>query len=162
MADTTVLWVRAQIHERQWTAVDVSAGQSVRVVVPGADVHETTAVVNHVGATVEADSRSVALVAELTNNDAHYKPGMFVWVDLPQGDLREVLAVPTSAVMRHEGKSFVFVPDGAERFRRVGVTTGIESGDFVEVTRGLTVGQQVVSRGAFVLKSELLLEKETE
>ncbi len=162
VADTSVLWVRAQIHERQWTAVDVAAGQSVRVVVPGADVHETTAVVNHVGATVEADSRSVPLVAELTNNDAHYKPGMFVWVDLPQGDLREVLAVPTSAVMRHEGKSFVFVPDGAERFRRVGVTTGIESGDFVEVTRGLTVGQQVVSRGAFVLKSELLLEKETE
>ncbi|MCX7430713.1 MAG: efflux RND transporter periplasmic adaptor subunit [Planctomycetia bacterium] len=162
VADTSVLWVRAQIHERQWTAVEVSAGQSVRVVVPGADVHETTAVVNHVGATVEADSRSVPLVAELTNNDAHYKPGMFVWVDLPQGDLRDVLAVPTSAVMRHEGKSFVFVPDGAERFRRVGVTTGIESGDFVEVTRGLTVGQQVVSRGAFVLKSELLLEKETE
>lgn len=162
VADTSVLWVRAQIHERQWTAVEVSAGQSVRVVVPGGDVHETTAVVNHVGATVEADSRSVPLVAELTNNDAHYKPGMFVWVDLPQGDLREVLAVPTSAVMRHEGKSFVFVPDGAERFRRVGVTTGIESGDFVEVTRGLTVGQQVVSRGAFVLKSELLLEKETE
>ena len=162
VADTSVLWVRAQIHERQWTAVEVSAGQSVRVVVPGADVHETTAVVNHVGATVETDSRSVPLVAELTNNDAHYKPGMFVWVDLPQGDLREVLAVPTSAVMRHEGKSFVFVPDGAERFRRVGVTTGIESGDFVEVTRGLTVGQQVVSRGAFVLKSELLLEKETE
>ena len=162
VADTSVLWVRAQIHERQWTAVEVSAGQSLRVVVPGADVHQTTAVVNHVGATVEADSRSVALVAELTNNDAHYKPGMFVWVDLPQGDLREVLAVPTSAVMRHEGKSFVFVPDGAERFRRVGVTTGIESGDFVEVTRGLTVGQQVVSRGAFVLKSELLLEKETE
>ena len=162
VADTSVLWVRAQIHERQWTAVEVSEGQSLRVVVPGADVHETTAVVNHVGATVEADSRSVALVAELTNNDAHYKPGMFVWVDLPQGDLREVLAVPTSAVMRHEGKSFVFVPDGPERFRRVGVTTGIESGDFVEVTRGLAVGQQVVSRGAFVLKSELLLEKETE
>jgi cobalt-zinc-cadmium efflux system membrane fusion protein len=56
----------------------------------------------------------------------------------------------------------VFVPEGADRFRRVGVTTGIESGDFVEVTRGLTVGQQVVSQGAFVLKSELLLEKEAE
>ncbi|MFM8891564.1 MAG: HlyD family secretion protein, partial [Planctomycetia bacterium] len=64
VADTTTLWVRAQIHERQWTAVDVAEGQSVRVVVPGADVHDTTAVVNHVGATVEAESRSVPLVAE--------------------------------------------------------------------------------------------------
>jgi len=162
VADTSTLWVRAQIHERQWTAVDVAEGQVVRVVVPGADVHETNAVVNHVGATVEADSRSVPLVAELKNNDAHYKPGMFVWVDLPQGESRDALAVPASAVMKHEGKSFVFVPDGPDRFRRVGVTTGIESDNFVEVTRGLTVGQQVVSHGAFVLKSELLLEKEAE
>ena len=162
VADTSMLWVRAQIHERQWTAVEVSEGQPVRVMVPGADVHEATAVVNHVGATVEADSRSVPLVAELKNTDAHYKPGMFVWVDLPQGEVREALAVPASAIMRHERKSFVFVPEGADRFRRVGVTTGIESGDFVEVTRGLTVGQQVVSHGAFVLKSELLLEKEAE
>ena len=162
VADTSVLWVRAQIHERQWTAVDVSEGQSVRVMVPGADVHETTAVVNHVGATVETESRSVPLVAELTNDDAHFKPGMFVWVDLPQGDLRKALAVPVSAVMRHESKAFVFVPDGAERFRRVDVTTGIESGDLLEVTSGLAAGQQVVSRGAFVLKSELLLEKEPE
>ncbi|MFM7291318.1 MAG: efflux RND transporter periplasmic adaptor subunit, partial [Planctomycetia bacterium] len=162
VADTGMLWVRAQIHERQWTAVEVGEGQSVRVVVPGAEMHETNAVVNHVGATVEAESRSVPLVAELTNNDAHYKPGMFVWVDLPQGQMREALAVPVSAVMRHEGKSFVFVPEGEGRFRRVDVTTGIESGDFVEVSRGLTAGQQVVAQGAFVLKSELLLEKEAE
>ena len=162
VADTTVLWVRAQIHERQWTAVEVSDGQKVRVVVPGADVHETTAIVNHVGATVETESRSVPLVAELTNNDAHYKPGMFVWVDLPQGNPREALAVPVSSVMKHEGKSFVFVPDGSDRFRRVDVTTGIDSDDHIEVTSGLSVGQQVVSQGAFVLKSELLLEKESE
>ena len=162
VADTSTLWVRAQIHERQWTAVEVSEGQPVRVVVPGADVHETTAVVNHVGATVESESRSVPLVAELKNTDAHFKPGMFVWVDLPQGESREALAVPVSAVMRHEGKSFVFVPDGPDRFRRVDVITGVESGDLLEVTSGLAVGQQVVSRGAFVLKSELLLEKEAE
>lgn len=162
VADTSLLWVRAQIHERQWTAVEVSEGQPVRVVVPGADVHETTAVVNHVGATVESESRSVPLVAELKNTDAHFKPGMFVWVDLPQGALREALAVPVSAVMQHDGKSFVFVPAGPERFHRVDVTTGIESGDLLEVTSGLAAGQQVVSRGAFVLKSELLLEKEAE
>ena len=161
VADTSVLWVRAQIHERQWTAVDVAAGQTVRVVVPGAEIHETKAKILHVGATVEAESRSVPLVAELSNDDAHFKPGMFVWVDLPQGESREALTVPTPAVMRHEGKAFVFVPEGADRFRRVDVETGIENGDFVQVTTGLTAGQQVVAGGAFVLKSEMLLEKET-
>ena len=160
VADTSTLWVRAQIHERQWTMVEVSEGQEVRVNVPGAGEHHTTARINHVGATVEAESRSVPLVAELKNDDAHYKPGMFVWVDLPQGELREALAVPAAAIVRHEGKAFVFVSETAGRFRRVDVETGITSGDLVEVKKGLQAGQQVVSRGAFLLKSELLLEDE--
>jgi len=160
VADTSTLWVRAQIHERQWTTVEIGEGQTVRVTVPGAGVHEATARVNHVGSTVEADSRSVALVAELDNDDAHFKPGMFVWVDLSQGEKREALSVPAAAVMRHEGRAFVFVPEGNGRFRRVDVKTGLESGDLVEVAGGLSPGQEVVAQGAFVLKSELLLEKE--
>jgi cobalt-zinc-cadmium efflux system membrane fusion protein len=162
VADTSTLWVRAQIHERQWTTVEVAEGQEVRVNVPGAADHDTTARINHVGATVEAESRSVPLVAELENDDAHYKPGMFVWVDLPQGQSRDALAVPAEAVMRHEGRSFVFVPEGAGRYRRVDIEAGQEEGGFVEVKRGLEAGQQVVCHGAFLLKSELLLDKEEE
>jgi cobalt-zinc-cadmium efflux system membrane fusion protein len=159
VADTSRLWVRAQVHEKQWTTVEVSEGQEVRVVVPGAAEHRTTATINHVAATVDPDSRSVPIVADLTNDDAHFKPGMFVWVEFPQGETHDAVAVPTTAVMRHEGKAFVFVPaDGG--FRRVDVATGIETDDFIEVTRGLDVGQEVVVRGAFVLKSELLLEDE--
>jgi len=159
VADTGRLWVRAQIHEKQWTMVDVAEGQTVRVVVPGSDEHKTTATINHVAATVDAASRSVPIVAELENDDAHYKPGMFVWVDLPQGEVHEAPAVPAAAVMRHEGQAFVFVPvEGG--YRRVDIDTGIETDDFVEVTRGLESGQEVVCRGAFVLKSELLLENE--
>lgn len=162
VADTSTLWVRALVHERQWTAVEVADGQAVKVTVPGASVHETTATINHVGATVEAESRSVPLVAEIDNDDAHYKPGMFVWVDLPQGQLREAVAVPAEAVMRHDGKAFVFVPEGEGRFRRRDVQTGIETDTLIEITRGLVEGEEVVSRGAFLLKSRLLLEKEAE
>jgi len=160
VADNSTLWVRAQIHERQWTTVEVTDGQEVAVNVPGAAEHRTTARINHVGATVEADSRSVPLVAELNNDDAHYKPGMFVWVDLPQGQVRSGLAVPAAAVMRHEDRSFVFVPEGEGAYRRVPIDTGITSDEFIEVKSGLDAGQQVVARGAFLLKSELLLEDE--
>ncbi len=159
VADTSRLWVRAQVHEKQWTTVDVAVGQEVRVTVPGSAEHRTTATINHVAATVDPASRSVPIVANLTNDDAHFKPGMFVWVELPQGETRNVVAVPVAAVMRHEGRAFVFVPFEAG-FRRVDVGTGIETDDFVEVTRGLEAGQQVVERGAFLLKSELLLEDE--
>ena len=158
VADTSTLWVRAQINERQWTQVELAEGQQVQVHMPGTVEHETTARISHVGATVEEATRSVPLVAELKNDDAHYKPGMFVWVDLPEGAAREALAVPAEAVMRHEGKAFVFVPEGKDRFRRVDVETGEESDGFVEVTGGLDAGREVVGRGAFLLKSALLLE----
>ena len=160
VADTSTLWVRAQIHERQWTTVEVAEGQEVSVNVPGAADHDTTARINHVGATVEAESRSVPLVAELQNDDAHYKPGMFVWVDLPQGQAREALAVPAAAVLRHEDRAFVFVPAGDGRYRRVDVEAGGEADGFVEVKSGLQAGERVVEGGAFILKSELLLEDE--
>jgi membrane fusion protein, heavy metal efflux system len=159
VADTRRLWVRAQVHEKQWTMVDVAKGQIIGVVVPGSEEHRTSATINHIGATVDATSRSVPIVADLENDDAHYKPGMFVWVELPQGDVRDVPAVPAAAVMRHEGRAFVFVPaDGG--FRRLDIETGIESDEFVEVVRGVEPGQQVVARGSFLLKSELLLEDE--
>ena len=160
VADTSLLWVRAQIHEREWTAVDVVHGQEVKVSVPGAERHELVARVHHVGAIVEAESRSVSLVAELDNDDAHLKPGMFVWVDLPQGSVREAMAVPAAAVMRHEGEAFVFEPLTEGRYRRVAVTTGIDNGDLVEIVTGLQEGEPVVVAGAFVLKSLWLLEKE--
>ena len=160
VADTSLLWVRAQIHEREWTAVDVVQGQQVKVNVPGAEGHELVARVHHVGAIVEADSRSVPLVAELENDDAHLKPGMFVWVDLPQGSVRDALAVPAAAIMRHDGEAFVFEPLTEGRYRRVAVTTGIDNDGLVEILSGLQEGEPIVVAGAFVLKSELLLERD--
>lgn len=159
VADTSRLWVRAQVHEKQWTTLQVAEGQEVRVIAPGAEEHRTKARINHIGATVDATSRSVPIVADLENDDAHYKPGMFVWVELPQGETHDAATVPVAAVMRHEGKPFVFVP-AADGFRRVDVVTGLESDDVVEIVRGLEPGQDVVARGAFLLKSELLLEDE--
>ena len=87
------------------------------------------------------------------------RSGSFARVLFPTGK-RSVLAVPAAAVMRHEGRAFVFTPADTEGFRRIDIETGIEADDFVEVKRGLEPGQKIVAKGAFLLKSELLLEDE--
>ena len=121
---------------------------------------ELTAQVRFVGAEVAADTRSVPLVAEVANPQGQLRPGMFAWALVPLGPPRQALAGPPGAIMRHENQAFVFVPEGQNGFRRVDVQTGIESATGIEILGGLKSGERVVDRGAFFLKSELLLERE--
>jgi cobalt-zinc-cadmium efflux system membrane fusion protein len=116
--------------------------------------------VQWVGAQLGDVTRSVPLVAELTNDDGKLKPGMFVWALIPLDKPREGLVVPAGAIMRHENQPFVFVPEGERKFRRVDVELGLETNDRIEIVAGLNAGDAIVDRGAFYLKSELLLERE--
>ena len=160
LANTDHLWVAAQIHERNWKAASIAAGQTVQVRTPATGDRQFTATIEFVGAVVNPETHALPLVARIDNADHLLKPGMFAWVTVPVEPQRKSLAVPASAVMRHEGTAFVFVEEAGGSFRRVDVTTGLETEDWIEVRDGLRGGENVVASGAFVLKSELLLERE--
>lgn len=161
VADTSTIWVAAEIHERDWNALDlVHQGDKLQVRIPALAGDPLTAKVFYVGAQLAPDTRSVPLVAELANADGRLKPGMFVWADIPLDPPHEALVVPPGAVMRHENQPFVFVPAGERKYRRVEVRLGLETSDWIEIADGLNDGDLVVDRGAFYLKSELLLERE--
>jgi cobalt-zinc-cadmium efflux system membrane fusion protein len=161
VADTSTVWVSAEIHERDWAALGlVHQGDSLDVRVPALSGTPIRGKVLYVGGQVAADTRSVPLVAEITNIDDRLKPGMFVWAHIPIEKPHEGLVVPAGAIMRHENQPFVFVPGGDGKFRRVDVSLGLETSDTAEITAGLAAGDRVVDRGAFFLKSELLLDRE--
>jgi len=85
---------------------------------------------------------------------------MFVWVEVPLAEGKKALVVPAGAIMRHDDQPFVFVAEGNNTFRRVDVQIGLETGEAVEILSGLKAGDKVIDQGAFVLKSEMLLERE--
>jgi cobalt-zinc-cadmium efflux system membrane fusion protein len=161
IADTSQMWISAEIHERDWKALDLTPqGDKLSIRVPALAGETLQANVRWVGSQVEAVKRSVPLVAELSNADGRLKPGMFVWAVIPLEKPHEALVIPAGAIMRHENQPFVFVPDGERRFRRVDVSLGIETTDTIEILSGVSAGDTVVDQGAFFLKSELLLERE--
>lgn len=162
LADTSSLWVEAEIHERDWQALTYAPKSQIAIRVPALGEVELTAQVRFVGAQVSSESRSVPLVAEVSNERDALRPGMFVWVDVPLEGEREALVVPAGAIMRHDERPFVFVPTGEHKYRRVDVEVGLESPSGIEILKGLDAGQSIVDGGAFFLKSELLLEKEAE
>ena len=161
VADTSQMWVSAEIHERDWLALDyIKQGDNLDLRVPAFGAALLHAKIRWVGPQVEAIRRSVALTAELSNADGRLKPGMFVWAIIPLDKPHEALVVPRGAIMRHENEPFVFVPEGERKFRRVDVTLGLEQQDRIEIVSGIKAGDSIVDRGTFYLKSELLLEHE--
>ena len=160
VADTSAMWVSAEIHERNWAALSAVQHGPIEVRAPALIDSVLRAEIRFVGAVVDPATRSVPLVAQLDNSEGRLKPGMFAWVEVPLESPRTAPVVPAAAIMRHENQPFVFVPLGRNAFRRVNVRLGLETRSAGEILEGLVAGDQVVDRGAFYLKSELLLERE--
>jgi len=161
VADTSTMWVSAEIHERDWPSLELlHQGDDLQLRAAALGSGPLTAKVLYVGGEIAPETRSLPLVGELSNTDGRLRPGMFVWAHIPLEKPHEALVVPAGAIMRHDNQPFVFVPDGAGRFKRVDVQIGLETNDLIEIKSGLSAGDTVVDRGAFFLKSELLLERE--
>jgi cobalt-zinc-cadmium efflux system membrane fusion protein len=160
LADTSRLWVSADLREADWKALGIHPDTPLTVESPALPGEKFIAKVYYVGREVSSISNAVPLVASLDNSDGRLRPGLFVRVAIPLEDETEVVAVPEQGVMEHERRRFVFLEEGPGRFRRVDVKTGRELEGWVEVRSGLKPGDRIVVRGAFLLKSELLLERE--
>jgi len=158
LADTSRLWVAADLRERDWSAVRLHEGNPLSVETPAIAGKILPAKIHYVGREVSAETNSVPLIGAIDNTDGLLRPGLFVRVTIPVDASRTVIAVPESAVTRHDGSAFVFVSQGDREFREVPVKPGLQDRDWIEITEGLQAGDAVVTAGTFFLKSELLLE----
>ncbi len=162
LANTSSLSVEASIRESDWSAVALQPGAELSVMVPALDEEVFKATVRYFGREVRADTNSIPLVARVENVDGRLRPGMFVRVTIPVGVARQALSIKPESIIQHENRQFVFIDQQDGAYKRVDVTTGHSSDDWVEVTDGLQPGDLVVTDGAFLLKSELLLQGEGE
>lgn len=160
LADTTTIWVAADIREADWKWLSSTLEWELSVHIPAAPENTWTARVHYLGRELSATSESIPLIAVLDNPDGSLRPGMFARVSIPIGERKNAIAVPPAAIMHQESADFVFVEEQPRTYRRVDIESGMETEDWVEVLTGLSAGQRVVVEGAFLLKSELLLEAE--
>lgn len=118
-----------------------------------------------IGSVVDPQTRTVPITARCENLAGKLKVGMFVNILLDDTTVEKVLTVPSSAVVDIESARYVFVPAGAESPRTFAlrpVETGRREGDLTVIKAGLAEGEQVVTSGAFFLKSELILQNTEE
>jgi len=99
---------------------------------------------------VDGATRTARARLTVKNTDRQLRPGAFVDVVIATHP-RTVLAVPRSAVIRTGRGNRVMLARESGHFMPVPVETGIENGDFVEITDGLQEGAQVAVSGQFLL-----------
>jgi RND family efflux transporter MFP subunit len=155
IADLTQVWVQADLTESDLPAVRALHGKQIAFHGPGLD-QPMHAEVTRVGDLVDHSTRTIPLVSLGDNSERLLKPGMFVEVELRHGPDAPVVQVPASAIVRHAGATFVFVPRGDDTFAKVDVKLGRATADAVEIIGGLERGQRIVVAGGFALKTEML------
>jgi Cu(I)/Ag(I) efflux system membrane fusion protein len=102
---------------------------------------------------LDAKTRTVKVHLHFMNPKRELKPEMFGDVTL-QGVKRDGLRIPADAVIRAGNQDVVFLASGAGKFEPRVVQIGAKLGDEVEVTGGLELGQEVVTRANFLVDSE--------
>lgn len=95
---------------------------------------------------------------ELPNPDRSLKAGLFLRGKVQVSAEHEALLVPREAIQRAGGRTLVFVEKEAGLYEPVAVELGASTLDEVEVVKGLAPGAEVVTTGAFLLKTEILKE----
>ena len=110
---------------------------------------------------INEQTRNIQVQAILTNKENKLRPGMFVQVELPLGQARQVVPLPASAINYAPYGDSVFVvaemkdPKGNtyRGVRQQVVRIEGSRGDQVAVVSGVNPGDEVVSAGVFRLRN---------
>ena len=110
---------------------------------------------------INEQTRNIQVQATVTNKENKLRPGMFVQVELPMGQARQVVPIPASAInYAPYGDSVFIVSDMKDEKGRMyrGVRQQVVKiegtrGDQVAITSGINPGDEVVSSGVFRLRN---------
>lgn len=163
IADTADVRVQANFPESELGSLPKLKDAKVRLTAAAYPGRIFEATVVGIGNQVNPETRTVPVRATLHNSDELLKIGMFVRIMLDSSTSENALTVPSGAVVEIDEQSGVFVPDADPRtfhFRKVKVGRDVDGKRVLK--SGLAAGAKVVSLGAFLLKSELILQNETD
>ncbi|MBC7976324.1 MAG: efflux RND transporter periplasmic adaptor subunit, partial [Myxococcales bacterium] len=145
------IWVEAAIYEADLP--HVKRGQKARVTLPYAGAPEVLGTVAVVYPSLDPMTRTGKVRIELSNKDLALKPEMYADVAIDV-DLGTRLTVPVSAVVYTGSRRIVFLDLGKGQLQPQEVQLGARAGEHVEILRGVTEGQAVVTEGNFLIAAE--------
>lgn len=109
---------------------------------------------------IDANTRSLTVKAMVKGNHPSLVPGAFAKVALDIDKDNNAIIVPTQAIIPlSRGKEVILYKGGTPQF--VPVTTGIRDSSYIQITKGVNIGDTVLISGLMAIKpnSEVKLSK---
>lgn len=160
LADTTTLWVLADVPEARLPEVVIGAAAWLKS--GGANGHKHEGQVSYISPMVDPRTRSAQVRIAVQCEHGTLWPGMFAQVEITATDQANadpppVIAVPEAAVQTVEGGPSIFVPVANEpnTFAKRTVSIGKPVAGLIPIYSGLVEGEAFVAAGSFILKAEL-------
>jgi cobalt-zinc-cadmium efflux system membrane fusion protein len=159
VANLSTVWIIANVPEANVGSVRVGTPAEIRSTAVGSNA--VSGRVSYINPQLNEDTRTVQVRIELNNSGERLKSGMFVEVGFQIGTgtgQGQDLMVPAAAVQRVGDRTVVFLPKDDEpgHFEVRDVELGGVADGYQRVLGGLQLGDRVVTKGSFTLKTQLM------
>jgi cobalt-zinc-cadmium efflux system membrane fusion protein len=123
--------IHAELQVFEKDIRNIREGQKVSFRLAHEDAHRS-ATIYLIGREISAD-RTVRVHCHLDQEDETLLPGMYITATVETArDEKDV--VPSSAVVRYDGETFIFIQQGDRRFQIVKVETGMAGEEYTPIT----------------------------
>ncbi|SHN82800.1 efflux RND transporter periplasmic adaptor subunit [Bradyrhizobium erythrophlei] len=152
IADHQIVWALLDVAERDLPQVTIGAKATIH---PRALAgHTFTGTVALIYPHLNARTRTARIRVEVPNPDEVLRPEMYVDAEIETGAPDPVLAVPESAILDNGARQAVLIDRGDGRFEPREIRSGRRGGGYVEIVKGVTEGEAVVTSANFLIDAE--------
>jgi cobalt-zinc-cadmium efflux system membrane fusion protein len=152
VADLSTVWVQADVYEKDIAMVRQGTAATVSVEAhPG---RTFAGRITYVSDFLDPKTRTVKVRCEVPNREGLLKLDMFATIRIPVPTRRDAVLIPAAAVQQIDGQPVAFIKTGEMQFQKRLLKLGERSNGWIEVADGIRPGEQVVTEGSFILKSE--------
>ncbi|MFI5294324.1 MAG: efflux RND transporter periplasmic adaptor subunit [Thermodesulfovibrionales bacterium] len=157
LADLSNVWILGSIYEYELPFVE--KGQEAEVILPYEPGVVYKGRISFIYPYLSAATRTVQVRIDFKNPRLKLKPDMYVDLSIKSKTARNVLQVPSDAVIRTGTRNVVITALGNGKFLPKEVELGPQGQGMVEIKSGLVEGETVVSSGQFLIDSESNLKQ---
>ncbi len=154
IGDLSRLWMLASVDAA--TLSKLHFGQMATVTLPDLPDASYSGKITNLGQEFDPVTRLMQVRIEIRNPDNRLRPEMLASAEFATGAGVPTVLVPQEAIQQINGQDVVFVRVAVNRFRVQAVQTGENIRGNMRILQGLKPGEQVITHGSFIAKSQLL------